>query len=149
MSHATMQASVFPKLPKKVCTTDRLDILRRAGFGFTTDNESLFFWVDGILIDTDDDDKHIPWREALQAMRDEADEAELIIEGAYVCDKFLEKGGNGGFVFYFTKYGVQEANTQTLLERFLAENRQKVEDGEASAKRAARAMACSLMALRL
>ena len=142
MSDGKMQATVSPKLPQFVCSVERLAVLARAGFSFEADAGGVYFFVKEELSDFDGEnhDDDIPWRETLQAMRDEADLAELIVEGAYTHTK-MRPGEFGGFVFYFTKHGVQETNTRSMLETFAAENRLIYIEPEERNRNAARYMA--------
>lgn len=142
MSDGSMQATVSPNLPQHVCTVERIEVLARAGFSFQCEGDSLYFFVREDLKDFDGEhhDVEIPWRETLQLMRDEANHSELIVEGAYTHTK-MRPGEFGGFVYYFTKHGVQESNTRSMLEGFAAENRLLFIDAEERNRNAARYLA--------
>lgn len=119
MANNYTQATVTPYLPRAAFTDKQLEALAEQGFTYEQDGDELYFYLEDGLCESEDSYYYI-----FQKVCRDLDIPEVVIEGAFTCDK-LRPGEFGGFIIRITKDNIQEGGTGSLLEQFRQEHTTK------------------------
>lgn len=133
MANNQFSVTVSPEIPSILPTEQEIRFLGACGFAFDSGNCSLYFYAEEFANIEDDpeipeeyEDDSFPahWSVPIVLQnilrRSEGALKEIILEGAFTCDK-MRMGQFGGVVYLITANRIQKGCTHSLLEQFRKE----------------------------